>query len=172
MLAQQLAILTGRSPDDTPAVPATLPEGLRAPLEIDLGALVASRPDVQAAEQRLAAAEARTLSSLLAFAPTVGLTAQAGQQAILIVEPRSQLVWGGGATLSVPLFAAGQRWASWRQASRLEEAERATLRQLRLRATQSATGALTQLQAFEAQLASARAQREAARLALESARER
>lgn len=172
VLAQQLAILLGRSPTDAPEVQGPLPEAPARPVPDDVEALAEERPEVRAASTRLDAAEAQTTSSLLAFLPTVGVTAQAGQQAILIDEPRSQFVWGAGATLSVPLFQGLQRYSVWRQSSRIEDAQRANLRQTRLRAAQVLESAAAQYDEMRVQLEASRTNLEAAQLALASARER
>jgi outer membrane protein TolC len=172
VLAQQLAVLLGRAPTDAPAIAGPLPEAPARPVPEDPEELARRRPEVRAAQARLDAAEARVSSSLLGFLPTFGLTAQAGQQAILIDEPRSQFLWGAGATFSLPLFQGAERYSVWQQATRSEAAQRATLRQARLRAAQLVAGAAVQYDELRAQLAASRQNIEASRLALASAQER
>ncbi|MGA1355040.1 MAG: TolC family protein, partial [Candidatus Limnocylindrus sp.] len=134
--------------------------------------LLAQRADVQAAAERVGAAEARLRAAWLAFLPSLGVSAQAGQQANWIREPNAQFVWGVGANLSVPLFGGGQRISQLRQASSQAAAAAASLRQVKLRVAQGIAGAQARFDGAAAQREAARTQRVAANLALDVARER
>jgi outer membrane protein TolC len=171
-LEQQLAMLLGRESGEAPPTAGALPDVGPPPTLDDVAAMIEERPDVRAARERIEAASSRQTAAWLGFLPTFGLSAQAGQQAILIDEPNTQPVWGAGATLSVPLYVGGQRFASLDQASRSADAARAQLRQLRLRADQGARSALERENGLREQLAASQRQLEAAQLALDKSKER
>lgn len=174
VLAQQLAQLLGRTDEPAPEVAPALPELPAPPTLDDVEAMIEERPDVRAARARIEAARARSSSTVLSFLPTVGLNAQAGQQAFVldIEDPRTQAFWGAGASVSIPLFVGGQRFAGLEQANRNVQAQAATLRQLRLRARQAATAALAREEGLRTQLDAAKKQLDAAELALDKSKQR
>jgi outer membrane protein TolC len=174
VLAQQLAQLLGRAEADAPVVADVLPTLPAAPTLADVEQMIEERPDVRAARDRIDAARARETSAMLGFLPTFGLNAQAGQQAFVldVDDPSAQAFWGAGASVSIPLFVGGQRYALLEQAGRGALAADARLRQLRLRARQAAFAALTREAGLTTQLAAANKQLEAAELALLKSKER
>jgi outer membrane protein, multidrug efflux system len=107
----RLAILLGRNPDGVargrelealvlpPAVPAGLPS-----------ALLARRPDLAAAEQRLVAANARIGVAKAAYFPSLALTGFAGTESTELsgLFTSGSFVWQAAASLVAPLFNAGR----------------------------------------------------------------
>ncbi|MGC8988763.1 MAG: efflux transporter outer membrane subunit [Verrucomicrobiia bacterium] len=90
---------------DPPVIPAEVPS-----------ALLERRPDVAAAEERMAAANAAIGVAKAAFFPTVRFNGLAGLQSIdagSLFDWPSRF-WAVGPSLSLPLFDAGQRRARFR----------------------------------------------------------
>jgi multidrug efflux system outer membrane protein len=126
-----LAVLTGQAattfwlieaPLETepPVIPAELPS-----------ALLERRPDIAAAERRMAAANAGIGVAKAAFFPTVRFNGLAGFQSIdagtLFNWPSR--FWGVGPSLTLPLFEGGQRNANLRSARAGYEEDVARYRQ-------------------------------------------
>jgi len=173
VLGQQLASLMGREDGSPPTVAETFPAIPPLVDAADADA-IGGRPDIRAARTRLDAASTRERAAMLSFLPTFGLTAQAGQQAIVfdIEDPSTQPFWGAGASVSIPLFVGGQRWAQWQQAGRATSASRAQLRQLELRAAQVANAAALREDGLREQLEASKKQLTAAEVALDKSKER
>lgn len=126
-----LAVLTGQPATlfslpavaldhEPPVIPAEVPS-----------ALLERRPDVAAAEQRMAAANASMGVAKAAFFPTVRFNGLAGFQSIdagTIFNWPSRL-WAVGPSLSLPLFEGGQRQAKLRVARAAYEETVARYRQ-------------------------------------------
>ncbi len=136
-----LAVLLGRSPRglvedlpdrgkslDTLTLPPAIPAGL--PSE-----LLARRPDVRQAEQRLAGAEARVLVTKSAIYPNLSLTANLGTESKSLSNLFSgpAAIWGVGASLVQTLYNAGRTEAALQgDAARQEQALLAYEQTLRL----------------------------------------
>jgi len=105
---------------EPPVIPADLPS-----------ALLERRPDIAAAEQRMAAANAGIGVSKAAYFPTVRFNGLAGFQSIdagtLFNWPSR--MWAVGPSLSLPLFEGGQRQAKLRGAKAAYEETVARYRQ-------------------------------------------
>ncbi|MBK6008523.1 efflux transporter outer membrane subunit [Ramlibacter ginsenosidimutans] len=104
-----IEILAGRYPSATvepgltlPALPGPVPAGL--PSE-----LLERRPDVRAAERRVAAAFYRTQQAQAARLPTISLTAGVSSitSELFVMKERDNPVWSVGGTLLAPIFNAG-----------------------------------------------------------------
>ena len=104
-----LELLLGRYPAaaatvtaDLPALPATVPAGL--PSE-----LLERRPDVIAAERRIAAAFHRVGEAKAARLPTIALTTGVSSitSELFVLKDRDNPVWNLGASLLMPLFRGG-----------------------------------------------------------------
>jgi NodT family efflux transporter outer membrane factor (OMF) lipoprotein len=104
-----IEILAGRYPSASvdpgvtlPALPGPVPAGL--PSE-----LLERRPDVRAAERRVAAAFYRTQQAQAARLPTISLTAAVTSisSELFLLKERDNPVWGVGGTLLAPIFNAG-----------------------------------------------------------------
>lgn len=106
---RQIDVLVGRYPngkmriaDDLPTELAPVPAGL--PSE-----LLQRRPDLQAAERRVAAAGCRVSSAEAALYPRLSLTASGGTQSLELEDlvDTDFRVWSVGANLLEPLFRGG-----------------------------------------------------------------
>lgn len=106
---RQLELLLGRYPqgeleavDGLPAPPLPPPAGLPADL-------IARRPDLVAAERRLAAARARHDEARKNYYPRLSLTGSTGSssEALEGLADGDHLVWSFGATLSQPIYQGG-----------------------------------------------------------------
>lgn len=110
IMRRQLQVLLGEYPDATvtvvealPAVPAPVPAGL--PSE-----LVTRRPDLVAAERRLAAAGARISEARRAFLPRLALTGSAGRTSGELSDLLDEnfSVWNVVGNLVQPIFQQGR----------------------------------------------------------------
>ncbi len=107
---RQLEILLGRYPATALEVPSALPV-LENEVPAGLPAnLLARRPDLRAAERRLAAADARLLSDRRALYPTLSLTAAGGTTADALrrLLDGDFSVWSVAGSLMQPLFQGGR----------------------------------------------------------------
>lgn len=167
-LEHAIAMLIGKAPanfqikpiDSIPTLPET-PVGL--PSE-----LLERRPDIAAAERRAAAANAQIGVAQAAFFPSLSLGGSAGYQnttfANLISLPNR--FWSLGPALAVTLFDGGARSVLKEQAVAVFDQNAANYRQSVLTGFQEVEDNLSALRILNEE---ARAQREAARSAAESA---
>jgi NodT family efflux transporter outer membrane factor (OMF) lipoprotein len=104
-----LELLIGRypaasldTPGELPALPAPIPAGL--PSE-----LLERRPDVIAAERRVAAAFNRVGEARAAMLPQISLTASVStiSSDLFVLKERDNPVWSAGASLLAPLYQGG-----------------------------------------------------------------
>jgi multidrug efflux system outer membrane protein len=104
-----IELLAGRYPSaqlepgsNLPPPPAAIPAGLPSQL-------LERRPDVRAAERRVAAAFHRTQEAKAARLPRISLTANVNSVSseLFVMKDRSNPVWGVGGTLLAPLFTGG-----------------------------------------------------------------
>ena len=123
LVEHQLGQLTGRmdlrvAPGDLFALPLppTPPPGLPS-------ALLDRRPDVQAAEQVLVAANAQIGVARAALFPTISLTGALGAQSAELSSLLSTGagIWTLGASLTLPIFDAGRRSARVDEAAAVRE---------------------------------------------------
>jgi NodT family efflux transporter outer membrane factor (OMF) lipoprotein len=168
-LEHAMAALLGKAPADFSLIPAegvpTLP-----PIPLALpSSLLERRPDVAAAERRVAAANAQIGVAQAAFFPALTLNASGGYQSTSL----SQLLnlpnrfWSLGPTLALTLFDAGARSAQKEQAVALYDKSVATYRQTVLTAFQDVEDSLASLRILADE---AEVQRDAAKFAAESLR--
>jgi NodT family efflux transporter outer membrane factor (OMF) lipoprotein len=107
---RSLETLAGRYPG---AVVAVRPELAPAPAPVPVGMpseLLERRPDVVAAERRVAAAFYRTEEAKAARLPRISLTAAVTSisSELFVLKEQSNPVWSAGASLMAPLFLGGQ----------------------------------------------------------------
>jgi NodT family efflux transporter outer membrane factor (OMF) lipoprotein len=142
-----IAVLVGRPPQDfvLPVAadvppPPLIPPGLPSQL-------LERRPDIAAAERRVAAANAQVGVATAAFYPNINLAAGAGvggsSFAHLFSLPNT--VWSIGASLAQPLFDAGLRKSQLEQTVAAYDATVATYRQTVLTGFQDVEDNLTTL---------------------------
>ena len=164
-----IALLLGKAPADFSLVPNTI---LPALPQIPVGlpsALLERRPDVAAAERRVAAANAQIGVVQAAFFPALTFSASGGYQGSSL----SQLLtlpnrfWSLGPALALTLFDAGARSAQKEQAVAAYDRSVASYRQTVLTAFQEVEDNLAALRILDHE---ADVQREAARFAAESLR--
>ena len=130
-LEHAIAILTGRPPANVsvaattvmptlPDVPVTMPSEL-----------LERRPDVAAAERRMAAANAQIGAATAAMFPTISLSGSAGYAGTSLARLFSApaLFWSIGSSLAQPLFDAGLRIAQREEAIAAYDASVATYRE-------------------------------------------
>ncbi|WP_338140491.1 efflux transporter outer membrane subunit [Candidatus Dactylopiibacterium carminicum] len=112
-----IAILIGKAPADFSLAPATLPETLPSVPALLPADLLERRPDVAAAERKMAAANAQIGVARAAWFPSLKLTAGSSLQNTDLTEwlNAPSRVWSLGATLAETLFDGGQRTAKDRQ---------------------------------------------------------
>ena len=111
----QLSILVGKNPDivirasglDDQTFPPDVPAGLPS-------ALLARRPDIQEAEQRLIAANAQIGVAKAAFFPQISLTGNYGSQSLEFSDlfVGTSRIWSFGPSITVPIFQAGRNRAN------------------------------------------------------------
>jgi outer membrane protein, multidrug efflux system len=133
---RSLQILLGRYPDgkllaetDFPNLEDRVPAGLPSDL-------LNRRPDVRAAERRLASAEATIRSTSRERLPVIQLTGSTGIQTSEFknLMDRNFDFWTIGASLNQPLFTAGRLDANFQRSKVVYEQNRALYEQVALRA--------------------------------------
>ncbi|MFZ4284825.1 efflux transporter outer membrane subunit [Variovorax sp. HJSM1_2] len=108
---RSLEILAGRYPSASLQVSATLPElGTAVPQAGVPSALLERRPDVVAAERRLAAAFYNTEQAKAARLPRLSLTGgvTSVSSSLFVLQDRENPVWSVGANIMAPIFLGGQ----------------------------------------------------------------
>jgi len=169
ILEHAIATLTGRTPSQIQiAVAARLPEPPAIP-EIIPARLLERRPDIAAAERRVAAANARIGVASSAFFPTVSLTANVNLRATDLGELFSSpnLAWALGPRMALAILDGGARRAGVDSAVASLDQASAQYRQLVLIAMQEVEDSLVQVAALERQVALQSESLVAARRALE-----
>ena len=167
-LEHAIAILLGKPPAEfTLAASASVPPVPRVPVDLP-SALLERRPDIAAAERRVAAANAQIGVAQAAYFPTLTLSASGGYQgssfANLLTLPNR--FWSLGPALAATLFDGGARSAQKQQAIAAFDKSVATYRQTVLTGFQEVEDNLATLRILEQE---AQVQDQAARSAAESA---
>jgi NodT family efflux transporter outer membrane factor (OMF) lipoprotein len=164
-----IAVLTGRAPaqfslavaNDLP-VPSDVPPGVPSQL-------LERRPDIAAAERRMAAANAQIGVATAAFYPTISLSASGGAASSDLAHllSLSNRFWSIGANLAEPLFDAGLRRAQRDQTIAQYDAAVANYRQTVLGGFQEVEDNLSTLAVLKDEATIQSQAVDAARLALE-----
>lgn len=146
-----LATLVG-DPALTLATGTSLPKVLAVPVLIP-SRLVERRPDIQAAERRVAAANAAIGQAQTAFFPTLNLTADAGLRGNHLARIASQPIhfWSLGPSLALTVFDADARRAGVSRAEAAHEGVVAEYRQTVLAAFQEVQDSLAAAHALASQ---------------------
>ena len=146
------------SPPSTPAIPAGVPSEL-----------LERRPDVAAAERRMAAANATVGVANAAFYPRVTLSGSGGIQATAASRlfNGSSRLWSVGPALNLPVFTGGRNTANLAAARASYEATVANYRQTVLGAFQDVEDQLAAQHLLAQQLAAESAALKSARRTLE-----
>ena len=165
-LEHAIAILIGKPPAELTIAPIdsvaevpVIPSGLPS-------ALLERRPDIAAAERRMAAANAQIGVAEAAFFPNITLSGDSGVTSSKLNKllTASSRVWSFGSTLAETIFDAGARHGQVEQARAVLDADTAAYRQSVLAAFQQVEDQLAALRILAEQAAAERA-------ALASARE-
>ena len=164
-----IAILAGRSPESLSLAEAAL---ATAPPAIPTGIpsqLLERRPDIAAAERRMAAANEQIGIARAAFYPTLQITASGGYEARSIVDWFNwpSRFWALGPNALQTLFDAGRRRAATEAATAGYDATVADYRQSALNAFRDVEDNLAALRVLEQESAAQRVAVEAARHSLE-----
>ncbi len=148
-----LATLVG-DPALTLSVETSLPKIPATPVLVP-SRLVERRPDIQAAERRVAAANAAIGQAKTAFFPTLNLTADAGLRGSHLARIASQPIhfWSLGPSLALTVFDADARRAGVSRAEAEHEAVVAEYRQVVLTAFQEVQDNLAAAQGLTIQAA-------------------
>jgi len=154
-LEHAIAVLMGQAPSSfsqppTPltATPPAIP--IAVPSE-----LLERRPDIAAAERRVAAANAQIGVAVAAFYPTITLTASSGFESSSLAKwfTAASHFWSVGPGISQTLFDGGLRRAQTDAARAAYDATVATYRQTVLAAFQGVEDNLAALRILEAEIA-------------------
>ena len=168
-LEHAIAVLLGKAPAEFSIAPASM--GIEMPsLPVGVPAeLLERRPDIAAAERRVAAANAQIGVAESAFYPALTIPASAGFQSTSLAGWLSapNQFWAVGPALAQTLFDAGLRRALSDQAIAAYDANVAAYRQTALAAFQSVEDSLAALRILEQE---AKVQDEAVQAARESLR--
>ena len=166
-LEHAIALLVGRPPAELsiprqPLTAAVPPVPVRLPSE-----LLERRPDIAAAERRMAQANAQIGVAKAAYFPTLTLSASGGYQSATMVDwlTAPSRFWSAGAALAGPLFDGGLRRAQTAQAIAAYDASVASYRQTVLAGFQQVEDNLAALRILEEE---AGVQGEAVKLANQS----
>ncbi|HEX9464559.1 MAG TPA: efflux transporter outer membrane subunit [Alphaproteobacteria bacterium] len=172
LLEHAIAVIIGKAPSEfsLPAAPAAFTIPVIPP---DLpSALLERRPDIAAAERRIAAANAQIGVAIAAYYPTLTLSgtyAYAGLQTRAEFSPTTRL-WSVGGTLAETMFDGGLRRSQVEVARAAYDQSVANYRQTVLTAFQQVEDNLAQMRILEEQAVvqadAVRAAREAERLTL------
>lgn len=166
-LEHALAVLTGRPPADLALPPTTRLPDLPPVPGLLPSTLLERRPDIAAAERRVAAANAQIGVAQAAFFPTLTLGATVGTQSAALARVLSlpNQFWSLGPNLALSVFDAGARSARKAQAIASWDESVASYRQTVLTAFQEVEDNLAALRILEAE---AQAQADALAAATES----
>lgn len=164
--ARRLTALLGTYPDQSfrasefPSLRRSLPAGLPS-------SLLRLRPDIEAAYQRIRAADSRVTVAHRDLFPTFALTGSAGRRSSKLKDLKSAQfdVWSIGTSLTAPLFQAGSLRAALGAANARAEAAFSTYRSTVLTALQEVENALGSQEALSAREAAATQALAAARTA-------
>ncbi|MED5620328.1 efflux transporter outer membrane subunit [Ideonella sp. BN130291] len=162
-LEHAIAVLVGEAPGNFSLAPAAWrAEALPAvPLGLP-SALLQRRPDVAAAERRMAAANAQIGVARAGYFPDIGLSASTGFSAARLADQFSANVWSLGLSLAQTVFDAGATRAQVDQARAAWEQAVAQYRQTVLEAFRDVEDQLAATRVLERQYALRRQASEAA----------
>jgi NodT family efflux transporter outer membrane factor (OMF) lipoprotein len=150
-----IAILLGKPPTafSLPPAPVTVPPPA-IPVSLP-SELLERRPDIAAAERRMAAANAQIGIAQAAFYPTVALGSAVGLESSRLTNLFSwpSALWSLGASVMEIVFDGGRRQAVTEQSKAAYDATVATYRQTVLTAFQSVEDALSTLRILEEEAA-------------------
>lgn len=154
-LEHAIAVLTGQPPGDFTIARTTLPQNVPVVPAGLPSALLERRPDIAAAERRMAAANAQIGIAQTAFFPDLTLSGSFGYSSSAAdrLFKAASNVWAFGPQLAETLFDAGARSARLAQAKAFHEQTMADYRSTVLLAFQQVEDELASLRQLEEQTA-------------------
>lgn len=171
-LKRRLAALLGESRLDQLVIPQRLPELPELP-QVEIPAeVLKQRPDIRAAQARLAAADARVSAAVSSRLPALRLGASGGYQSFELEELFDDIIWGLSANLLTPLFQGGRLRAEQRRAEAALKERLYALRERVIIAYHEVEDALSAEQSGREQLERVRAQLSSAQALFTSAQAR
>jgi NodT family efflux transporter outer membrane factor (OMF) lipoprotein len=168
-LEHAIALLVGKAPSAL-SIPPGMLGALPPPAPVGLpSTLLERRPDVAAAERRVAAANAQIGVAKAAYFPHLTLSATGGYQSTTLADwfTAPSRFWSFGPALAATLFDAGLRKSQTEQAIANYDATVATYRQTVLTGFQEVEDNVAALRILEEEAAVQREALEAARQSLE-----
>jgi NodT family efflux transporter outer membrane factor (OMF) lipoprotein len=166
-LEHALAALTGRAPAAFDVRRATAPTSLPSLPSVTPSLLLQRRPDISAAERRVAAANERVGAARAAFFPSLTLSADSGWRGVTDVFAKANNFWSLGVDLAESILDSGKRIAAKAQADATWKQTVADYRQTVLTALQEAEDEIATLRILALESA---AQNEVVRAARETER--
>ncbi|ARU06065.1 hypothetical protein CCO03_16580 [Comamonas serinivorans] len=167
-----LRLLSGDPPGPVPRGLPLSALQLPQPAAIQPSALLRRRPDIAAAEARLAAGDARLAAQRAAFLPHVQLSASLGSLVVNALDYNPLTVWSLGASALAPLFDGGRRQAQMDAAAAQRDQLAWTYRDTVLRALDDVQASLSALPRLAQQQAQAKLREEAVTRALSFSKDR
>lgn len=165
-----LAVLVGQAPSSFSMPRGALSASVPSIPNSSPSQLLERRPDIAAAERRVAAANERIGAARAAFFPALSLGGSGGWKGTSTLLSVPTRVWSLGPELAAPLLDGGQRIAEKAQADAAYDRTVAEYRQTALTAFQETEDALSTLRLLAAeagtQQAAVKAARESERIAL------
>jgi NodT family efflux transporter outer membrane factor (OMF) lipoprotein len=153
-LEHSLAAILGKAPANFTLPPTAQAPKLPDPPIVVPSALLERRPDIAAAERRLAAASAQIGVAQAGYFPTISLSGSAGAQtsdlAHLISTPNA--VWAIGSSVAQSIFDAGKVRAAVAQARAAYDGSVGAYRQTVLTAFQDAEDSLAEVRTLEEEM--------------------
>lgn len=169
-LEHALAVLTGQTPSGLSVGKGALAQRVPSVITGAPSRLLERRPDIAAAERRVAAANERIGAAKAAFFPSLTLDADGGWRGTSGLFTSATRFWSLGPTLAAPIFDRGQRLAEKARADAAYDGTVAQYRQAVLTAMQETEDALATLRLLareaDAQEQAVRAARDNERIAL------
>lgn len=146
-----IAVLAGMAPADLTIAPAPLARAVPTPPIAVPSVVLQRRPDIAAAERRVAAASADIGVQVAAYFPTFNLSGSFGSDAARFGDlfKSANSVWSFGLTAADTLFDFGARRARVREARATYDREVAAYRQTVLNAFQNVEDQLVALRVLE-----------------------
>lgn len=164
LMQNAMRVLTAAPPATEFVVAGDLPEPSTTPRVGTPAQLAHNRNDLRRAAEQLESAHLRHVVARRGLAPSLRISGQAGYQLTHIYDTESNVAWGVGATLSIPIYVGGRNHAQLRTTRAAQKIAAASYDALALQAVREVEDALVRERALadthtavENQLAAAQA---------------
>lgn len=151
IMEHAIAVLTGRSPAEFGLKPTTLATHIPKVPATAPSTLLQRRPDIAAAERRVAAANENIGAAIAAFFPVISLSGSNGYRGLLDLFNRANNYWSFGPDVTLNILDGGQRLAAKAQADASWRQAVSDYRQVVLTAMQDSEDALSTLRILAAE---------------------